>query len=153
MKSDWFRDLPYTHTHTHTHTHGSKYPKSLKLSLLTATWCIGKRSYSSVLAVDGFECLVSQLYRLTNCLTELFIDRPCKKRADDLPKLIMHQLKMVTATYTVHAPVRGHLYTVGLFDGDPVCRFCGMETETVQHIICCCEALARQRYSVFGRRL
>jgi hypothetical protein len=25
-----------------------------------------------------------------------------------------------------------------------------METETVQHIICCCEALARQRYNVFG---
>jgi hypothetical protein len=22
----------------------------------------------------------------------------------------------------------------------------------VQHIICCCEALARQRYNVFGRR-
>ena len=29
--------------------------------------------------------------------------------------------------------------------------FCGMETETVQHIICCCEALARQRYNVSGR--
>jgi hypothetical protein len=26
-----------------------------------------------------------------------------------------------------------------------------METETVQHILCCCEALARQRYNVFGR--
>jgi len=40
---------------------------------------------------------------------------------------------------------------MGLFDVDPICRFCGMETETVQHIICCCEALARQRYYVFGR--
>jgi len=50
-----------------------------------------------------------------------------------------------------HAPVRGHLYTVGQFDGDPVCRFCGMKTETVQHIICCCEALAGQRYNVSGR--
>jgi len=58
---------------------------------------------------------------------------------------------MVTAIYTGHAPVRGHLYTVGLLDGDPVCRFCGTETETVQHIICCCEALAGQRYNVFGR--
>jgi hypothetical protein len=29
--------------------------------------------------------------------------------------------------------------------------FCRMETETVQHIIFCCEALARQRYNVFGR--
>jgi hypothetical protein len=40
---------------------------------------------------------------------------------------------------------------MGLFDGDPTCRFCRMETETVQHIICCWEALTRQRYNVFGR--
>jgi hypothetical protein len=26
-----------------------------------------------------------------------------------------------------------------------------MEAETVQHIICCCEALARQRYDTFGK--
>jgi hypothetical protein len=26
-----------------------------------------------------------------------------------------------------------------------------METETVQHIICYCEVLARQRYNVFGK--
>ena len=36
------------------------------------------------------------------------------------------------------------------FDGDPSCRFCGMETETVQHFVCRCEALSRQRYNVFG---
>jgi len=58
---------------------------------------------------------------------------------------------MATAIYRGHAPVRGHLYTMGLFDGDPICRFCGMKTETVQHIICCCEAMARQHYNVFGR--
>jgi len=40
---------------------------------------------------------------------------------------------------------------MGLFDGDPTCRFCRMEAETVQHIICCCEVLARQRYNVFRR--
>ena len=82
---------------------------------------------------------------------KLFISRPCNKRTDDLLKLSRHQLKMVTAIYRGHAPVRGHLYTMGLFDWDPICRFCGMEIETVQYIICCCEALARQRYSVFGR--
>jgi len=81
----------------------------------------------------------------------VFRDRPCKKRADDLLKLSRHRLKMVTAIYTGHAPVRGHLYIMGLFDGDTICSFCGMEAETVQHIICCCEALARQRYNVFGR--
>jgi len=82
---------------------------------------------------------------------KLFIGRPCKKRADDLLKLSRHQLKMVVAIFTGHAPVRSHLYIVGLFDGDPTCRFCRMEAETVQHIICCCEASARQRYNVFGR--
>ena len=73
---------------------------------------------------------------------KLFIGRSCKKTADDLLKLGRHQLKMATAIYTGHAAVRGHMYTLGLFDGDPICRFCAMETETVQHIICCCEAMA-----------
>jgi len=82
---------------------------------------------------------------------KLFIDRPCKKRADDLLKLSRHQLKMVVAIFTGHAPVRWHLYIMGLFVGDPACRFCRLETETVQHIICCCEVLACQSYNVFGK--
>jgi hypothetical protein len=73
------------------------------------------------------------------------------KRADDLLKLSRHQLKMVVAILTEHVPVRRHQYIMGLFDGDPTYRFCRVETETVQHIICCCEALARQRYNVFRR--
>ena len=36
---------------------------------------------------------------------KLFIDRRCKKRADDLLKLSRHQIKMATAIYTGHAPV------------------------------------------------
>jgi hypothetical protein len=58
---------------------------------------------------------------------------------------------MVVAILTGHVPVRRHLYIMGLFDRDPTCRFCRMETETVQHIICCCEVLARQRYNVLGK--
>jgi ribonuclease HI len=84
---------------------------------------------------------------------KLFIGRPCKRRADDLLKLSRHQLKTAVAVRTGRAPVRRHLHIMGLFDGDPTCRFCGMETETVRHIICCCEALARQRYNVFGKLL
>jgi hypothetical protein len=82
---------------------------------------------------------------------KLFIDRPCKDRADDLLKLGRHQLKMTIAIYTGHAPVRGTCLLFYLFHGDPNCRFFGMETETVQHIICCCKALARQHYNVIGR--
>jgi hypothetical protein len=79
---------------------------------------------------------------------KLFIGRPCKERADDLLRLSRPQLKTVVAILTGQAPVRRYLNIMGLFDGDPTCRFCRMETETVQ---CCCEALARQRYNVFGR--
>jgi hypothetical protein len=82
---------------------------------------------------------------------KLFIGRPCKKRADDLLKLGRQQLKMAVVILTGHAPVRGHLRTMGLFSGDSSCRFCRMETETAQHITCCCEALARQRYNIFGK--
>ena len=35
-----------------------------------------------------------------------------------------------------HRPLE-HLNIMGLFDGDPACRFCRMETETVYRIICC----------------
>jgi hypothetical protein len=76
--------------------------------------------------------------------SKLFISGPCRKRADDLHKLSRHKLKMVVAVLTGHAPVRRHLHTMGLIAGDPSCRFCGRDDETVQHIICCCEALARQ---------
>jgi hypothetical protein len=82
---------------------------------------------------------------------KLFIGRPCKIRTDDLLELGRQQLKMAVAILTGHAPVRGHLRVLGLFSGDPSCRFCKMETETVQHITCCCEALARQRYNIFGK--
>jgi len=62
---------------------------------------------------------------------KLFIDGPCKKRADDLLKLSRHQLKMVVVILKGHASIWGHLYIMGLFNGDPTCRFCRMETETV----------------------
>jgi hypothetical protein len=58
---------------------------------------------------------------------------------------------MVVAILTGHVPVRRYLYIMDLFNGDPTCRVCRMETETVEHVICCCEVLARQRYNVFGK--
>ena len=92
---------------------------------------------------------------LENCARlqtlQVFRGRTCKKRADDLLKLGRHQLKMAVAILTGHAAVRGNLRIMGLFSGDPSCRFCKMETETVQHITCCCEALASQRYNIFGK--
>jgi hypothetical protein len=82
---------------------------------------------------------------------KLFISRPCKKKAEDLLKLCRYQLRTVVAFLMGHAPVMRHLNIMGLFDGNPDCRFCKMETETVYHIICCCEALAHQRYNFCGK--
>jgi hypothetical protein len=58
---------------------------------------------------------------------------------------------MAVAFLTGHAPVIGYLWIMGLFSGYPSCRLCRMEIETVQHIICCCKALARQRCNIFGK--
>jgi hypothetical protein len=58
---------------------------------------------------------------------KLFIGRPCNKRADDLLKLGRHELKMAVAILTGHATVRGHLRTMGLFNGDPSCRICRLK--------------------------
>jgi hypothetical protein len=66
-------------------------------------------------------------------------------------KLSRHQLRMVVAFLMGHASAKKHLNIMGLLDGDLHCRFCNMETETVYHIICCCEALARQRCNFFGK--
>ena len=42
---------------------------------------------------------------------------------------------MVVAILTGHAAVRGQLYTVGLFDGDPTCRFCRKETNSAAYYL------------------
>jgi hypothetical protein len=81
---------------------------------------------------------------------KLLIGGPCKKRAEDWLKLNRQQLRMVVAILTGYAPVRMHLRTMGLFEGDPTCRFCRKEAKTVQHIICRCEVLAHRRFNVFG---
>ena len=81
---------------------------------------------------------------------KLFIGRLCKKRADDLLKMNRHQLKLVVAILTWHASVWGHLRNIGQFQGDPSCRFWGMETERVQHLVCRWEVMSRQRYNVLG---
>ena len=37
-----------------------------------------------------------------------------------------------------------------MYKGDPSCRFCELETQTMQHLVCCCEAFSCQRYNVLG---
>jgi hypothetical protein len=53
---------------------------------------------------------------------KLFISGPCRKRADKLLRLSRRQLKMVFAFLTGHAPVRKHLRTMRLFEGEAADR-------------------------------
>jgi hypothetical protein len=43
-----------------------------------------------------------------------------------------------------------HLHRLGIYEGEPICRKCGMGEETAHHILFECEALGRIRYSVLG---
>jgi hypothetical protein len=64
--------------------------------------------------------------------------------------MVIFILKNPVYNYIKRPQLLKSFTTTVLFDGDPTCRFCGKETKTVQHITCCCEALAHQRYNVFG---
>ena len=75
---------------------------------------------------------------------KLFIDKLCKKRADDLLKLGRHQLRMIVAILTGHAPMRKACLT----ETQPA-DSAGWKSKQ-RNIICRCEALARQRYNTFG---
>jgi hypothetical protein len=50
---------------------------------------------------------------------KFFTSRPFKERAGDLLQQSKHELRMVIAFFTGHAPVKKHLNIMGLFDGDP----------------------------------
>jgi len=51
------------------------------------------------------------------------------------------QSRAVTGSVTGHNTLRRHLHLMGLSDS-PLCRRCGVEDETLAHILCECEAFA-----------
>jgi hypothetical protein len=82
--------------------------------------------------------------------SKLFISGPCRKRADNLLRLSRRQLKMVVAILTEHAPVRKHLHTMGLFDGDPTADSAGRRPKQYSTLSAAARLWVRQRYNVFG---
>jgi hypothetical protein len=56
---------------------------------------------------------------------KFFINRPYKKRSEDLLKLRRYQQRMAAAFLTGHAPVRKHLNTTGLLMGIQHADFAG----------------------------
>ena len=82
---------------------------------------------------------------------KLFIKEPCKKRTEEILKLNRLQIKTITGLLSGHAPLKKHLNTMGLWNGNLDCRLCGENIETAQHIVCSCAALDRRRHTLFGQ--
>lgn len=58
------------------------------------------------------------------------------------------EIRLMTGFLTGHYPVRARLKMMRLI-ADANCRFCGVEDETVEHLLCDCEALERMRFKHF----
>ena len=69
--------------------------------------------------------------------------------ANYLLSLSRRQLRFIIGFLTGHGAFRGHLKTMRLVQDDS-CRFCDLEVETAEHILCECDRLARHRRKVFG---
>jgi hypothetical protein len=51
---------------------------------------------------------------------------------------------------TGHCNLRKHLHTMAIFTGNPVCRLCKDDEETVFHIVFECKVLARGWFNLLG---
>jgi hypothetical protein len=59
------------------------------------------------------------------------------------------QSRVVTGLLTEHNTLRRHLHFMAL-SNSPLCRRCGVEDETLTHILCECEALASLNHAYLG---
>lgn len=75
---------------------------------------------------------------------------PSKKRAEEALSLSKADLRLLTSILTGHCTLRHHLKRMGIGTNSE-CRFCLEEDETSEHLLCECEATARQRLYHFGR--
>ncbi|KAF6214378.1 hypothetical protein GE061_009118 [Apolygus lucorum] len=72
-----------------------------------------------------------------------------KKRANELIAMPKKDIRILVGLLTGHCPLRYHLKKIGKLTTD-ICRFCDMETEDAEHIMCYCEALSRARFTTLG---
>lgn len=75
---------------------------------------------------------------------------PARAKAKKLLELNKSELRILTGLLTGHAPVRYHLKIMGQIDTD-TCRYCQVETETTEHVLCDCVALERRRFHHTGK--
>ena len=64
-------------------------------------------------------------------------------------QLSRKQLRYAIAAYTGHYSTRSMLCKMGISE-DPICRACNEDTESMEHILCECDGLARKRMDLLG---
>ena len=79
---------------------------------------------------------------------KLFLS-PNKGISDKLLSLNRVDLRLLTGYLTGHCSLRYHLNNIGLSETN-VCRFCEMDIESSEHVLCECPALGRQRLHHLG---
>lgn len=77
---------------------------------------------------------------------------PLEKNTRNLLKLDKRNLRILTGLLTGHCPCRYHLVKIGQIQ-DSKCRFCKLEDETSEHLLCKCCALIQRRFLIFGKGL
>jgi hypothetical protein len=75
--------------------------------------------------------------------------KPSQSLAADVLRMSRTQIRVVTGLMTGHCNLRKHLFTMGIFKENPVCRLCN-EEETTFHIVFEREVLARRRFNLLG---
>lgn len=75
---------------------------------------------------------------------------PCEKSSRVLLKLDKRNLRIIIGLLTGHCPCRYHLVKMNKLQ-DSRCRFCNIENETSEHLLCECSALIQRRILFLGK--
>jgi hypothetical protein len=78
------------------------------------------------------------------------INKSSNKLKTGLHSLPRKQMRLVVGLLTEQCHLRKYLHRVRIYKEEPVCRKCGKGGETAHNIHFECNALDRNRYSVFG---
>ncbi|XP_055632100.1 uncharacterized protein LOC129771961 [Toxorhynchites rutilus septentrionalis] len=77
---------------------------------------------------------------------------PSKKVTERLLSLTKKDLCTFSGLVTGHCPSKYHLKKLGKLEDD-TCRFCNLESESSEHLLCNCEALFHRRRNFFDKGL
>ncbi|CAG9820215.1 unnamed protein product [Phaedon cochleariae] len=89
----------------------------------------------------------SELPGLTH--SKAFLPKPWEKITRQILEWSRGNLRILTGLLTGHCRLRYHLGRMGL-NQQTDCRFCCVEDETAEHILCSCSSLERLRFDTFG---